>query len=569
VPKENIKGYVDLYNRCHTNDGQKIIPNEILNGNDKIRQWFFNGYCAANCTNEKTKSITCDTKGKTSAAHLYYFLQSIGFNCSINYRSDKKDVYTITASLLKQTKNPLAIKKIGKFSNTNEYVYDIETDSGYFQAGIGNMIVHNTDSIFCNFDTTMHESMINKIAYSMIVGAYVSEKITDYLRSFNKFKNDSEKWTELEYEKVYGNLLLFTKKRYTGTLFEFNPLKYKYIDKKGIALKRRDYCPLVKDVYAGSLKILFDESIGTPDKRILKAEKLVLEMIEDLLKGNVEPEKLILSKSLRDHYKIRDKKKKKNNKENTFNPNNIHLNDNLIINHPVLGKTEGLLIKKDEIKMEDFFSKTKKKKYPLQLRIESCENDDLLYEIDEKYKDRDYKGLPFHYEDILLRKGFQISLKKIINPKTTEAELEPVTQAHVRLTRRMYIRDPGSAPVSGERVPFMFVEKKGDVLQHEKAEHPDYVRLHKLKPDPKYYLDNQLRKPIEQLFALLIPDPERLFDPLIRKYKNKLSGQSEMTNFITYNKNNNPNKSKPKRKKKRKNQKENQISLEKWFSIKK
>lgn len=390
------------------------------------------------------------------------------------------------------------------------------------------VIYGDTDSVFCNFDTTREIGIVNKVAYSMVVGAYVADKITQYLRSFNHFKEDKDKWCELEYEKVYGNLLLFTKKRYAGTFYDFNPLKYKYIDKKGIALKRRDYCEMVKDVYAGSLKILFDESYGEPPQRIETAAKVVMGMITDLLKGNVAPEKLILSKSLRDSYKIREKKKRKTDL-NTFNQSNVFVKDHLIINHNLLGKTHGVVIAKREMKMNDFFNNSVQR-YPLELRIESCENDELLASIDSLYTG--YQGLPFSYEDIEMREGFEITLKRIVDAKTTEKELEPVTQAHVRLTRRMYLRDPGSAPVSGERVPYMFVEKKGNVLQHEKAEHPDYVTKYNLKPDPKYYLDNQLRKPIRQLFELLMPDPDSLFDPLIREYRNNFGGQSELTNYF-------------------------------------
>ena len=155
-----------------------------------------------------------------------------------------------------------------------------------------------------------------------------------------------------------------------------------------------------------------------------------------------------------------------------------------------------------------------------------------------------------------------------------------MTQAHVRLTRRMYLRDPGSAPVSGERVPYMFVFKQGNVLQHEKAEHPDYVKLHNLKPDPKYYLDNQLRKPIQQLFALLMTDPESLFDDLIRKYHNSATGQKELTHFFGVPKsievNSTTNTTIPKtglrsanpsnkKGNKRKKQDDKQPNLQKWF----
>ena len=38
------------------------------------------------------------------------------------------------------------------FENYTDYVYDIETEDGTFQAGIGNLIVKNTDSVFLRFD---------------------------------------------------------------------------------------------------------------------------------------------------------------------------------------------------------------------------------------------------------------------------------------------------------------------------------------------------------------------------------------------------------------------------------
>jgi len=474
---------------------------------------------------------THETKDKLSAATFMYQCAVLGHACSID--TPDNDTFKISLSN-KNTSNMYAIKKITPLpdATVEQYVYDLETEQGYFQAGIGDLIVKNTDSVFCNFDTTMQTGNINKVAYSMVIGAYVSDKITAYLRSFNRFKADKDKWCELEYEKVYGNLLLFTKKRYTGTLYEFNPLKYKYIDKKGIALKRRDYCDMVKDVYSGLLKILFDEAQGQPEQRISKACQVVKEMIIDLLKGAVAPEKLILSKSLRDAYKIREKKQAKG-KSATFNPSNIFLKDHLVINNGLLGETRGVVIVKRQINTKDFFSANAMTQYPLELRIESCENDELLPTIDQKYAN--HQGLPFGYDDIISREAHEISLKQIIDPRTTEKELEPVTQAHVRLTRRMYLRDPGSAPVSGERVPYMFVEKKGNVLQHEKAEHPDYVKLHNLKPDPKYYLDNQLRKPIQQLFELLISDPNSLFDPLIREYQNTFVGQKELTEYFVGN----------------------------------
>ena len=39
-----------------------------------------------------------------------------------------------------------------KYSIHSEYVYDLTTENHHFAAGIGNMIVHNTDSVFFTFN---------------------------------------------------------------------------------------------------------------------------------------------------------------------------------------------------------------------------------------------------------------------------------------------------------------------------------------------------------------------------------------------------------------------------------
>ena len=60
---------------------------------------------------------------------------------------------------------------------------------------------------------------------------------------------------DLEYEKTFDPLLLLSKKRYVGILYEKNPNKGKRKE-MGIVLKRRDNAPIVKDVYGGLIDIL-------------------------------------------------------------------------------------------------------------------------------------------------------------------------------------------------------------------------------------------------------------------------------------------------------------------------
>ena len=62
----------------------------------------------------------------------------------------KKD--RITATKKYQCKCEGAVKKLINLDNYQDYVYDLTTTNHHFAAGVGNMIVHNTDSVFFTFN---------------------------------------------------------------------------------------------------------------------------------------------------------------------------------------------------------------------------------------------------------------------------------------------------------------------------------------------------------------------------------------------------------------------------------
>ena len=100
----------------------------------------------------------------------------------------------------------------------------------------------------------------------------------------------------LEYEKTFDPLLLLTKKRYVGMLYE-EDINSGYRKEMGIVLKRRDNAPCVKDSYGGVVDILMKEN--NIDKSVEFLEKYLL----NLINGKIDINKLILSKSLRAYYK--------------------------------------------------------------------------------------------------------------------------------------------------------------------------------------------------------------------------------------------------------------------------
>jgi hypothetical protein len=58
----------------------------------------------------------------------------------------------------------------------------------------------------------------------------------------------------------------------------------------------------------------------------------------------------------------------------------------------------------------------------------------------------------------------------------------------------MFDRDPGSAPQTNDRIPYVFVEStKKDALMGDRIEHVDHVKRLGLRVDTKTYIENQVR----------------------------------------------------------------------------
>lgn len=98
-------------------------------------------------------------------------------------------------------------------------------------------------------------------------------------------------------------------------------------------------------------------------------------------------------------------------------------------------------------------------------------------------------------------------LEKLVITKSLRGFYKvPKQIAHKVLADRIAKRDPGNKPSPGDRIPFVYIEKKKWKLQGDKVEHPEYIRQNRLKPDYSHYITNQIMKPVLQLFALVMEE---------------------------------------------------------------
>jgi len=137
----------------------------------------------------------------------------------------------------------------GKITNiecigvTTNYVYDIETKDGSFHAGIGNLIVKNTDSIYCHFSSMEKASLVwNKAKYIE----------TELLKLFpSPMKLVFE-------DKLYQKFLILTKKRYMAYTCDDKGIIDESLTIRGVLLARRDNCKFIRDFYEHLVRQIMD-----------------------------------------------------------------------------------------------------------------------------------------------------------------------------------------------------------------------------------------------------------------------------------------------------------------------
>jgi len=109
-------------------------------------------------------------------------------------------------------------------------------------------------------------------------------------------------------------------------------------------------------------------------------------------------------------------------------------------------------------------------------------------------------------------------LDKLIITKSLRGNYKnPQQIAHKVLADRMGKREPGNKPSTGDRIPYVYIETKNkNCLQGDKIEHPDFIIKNKIRPNYSFYITNQIMKPVQQVFALVLDN----IDSFKRKKKN-------------------------------------------------
>jgi DNA polymerase elongation subunit (family B) len=528
VPQGHIQYIVKKWRiMFYDKEGYKKVPYFILNSNDSMKNQFFSGYYEGDGdkhTFNRIKQFKFDIKGKIGAHGLYTLLYSLGYNVAINTKNKKDNIYTLhTCNNFR--KSQTEVKKIIELPETkdDEYVYDIETESGRFLGGIGKIILKNTDSCYISFPQFTTEKDAKNLD---MFCRKVEEETSSLFPRPMKFAYE---------EAIYWRYLILSKKRYMALKCDTDGKVKDKIEKRGVLLSRRDNSSFSRDFYSKIImKTFHKESFENIVYTIRdELDRLNNPILTDESKRSSEKsltvKELSISKSIGDikDYKIKPLPEEscllcKNKVLTTFYCKEEHDEHNKNIKKCIKCKTKTPYFCK--------VGRTEKNKEPQYCY--SCRDDGMVDIVNKKLQKRliDLKlfdpesNLPVIrtiFKDLILEKNEEeIENHRINNQleyQIVEEYLNKALPSQMQLAQKM--RKRGTFLTAGERIAYVVIESLNtkDKL-FDKIEDLDYFKENKeyINIDKLYYTKLMIN-PIDEVLISAY-NKEDIFKK-IHKYK--------------------------------------------------
>ena len=218
-------------------------------------------------------------------AYIYYSYKKSYPNLVFEYENNEF-IINLTNS---NNVEPGLVYKVNFVESCHDYVYDIETEDGSFHCGVGELIVKNTDSIYCHFP-----------------------KFIDSKNVWNKAKFTEEAFVELFpkpmkllfEEKIYRDFLILTKKRYMAYTCDENGTIDDKMTIRGVLLARRDNCLWIRTFYETIVRLIMET-------KSVQFQTIVDKINDDILKllhwdtSNTDIHQFIITKTLNEDYKVK------------------------------------------------------------------------------------------------------------------------------------------------------------------------------------------------------------------------------------------------------------------------
>ena len=291
--------------------GAKAVPGFVLNGDKATAAAFLRGACDADGKYRAgLQEVTA--RGELAAQGLYVVLRRLGFRASVLPEA----LHRYRLRWAPPAAPPAAgggVRWVRRIPYPKgAFVYDLTTQNGHFAAGIGDVVVHNTDSIMCVFpDPRSFSGEVSESAGAVVRqwrdSAWTSDDAIKYAWSMGEsmtaeFQHELAAPHVLEPEKVFAPYALLSKKRYFGNVYESADTRHFHRGGKGTAEVRRDFSTCAKVIYSRFNTAVLESFRGSDWERgMQEAVKALDRDIRGI--GDMPLEHFILSRELRLSYK--------------------------------------------------------------------------------------------------------------------------------------------------------------------------------------------------------------------------------------------------------------------------
>lgn len=406
---------------------------------------------------------------KITAARIYIILTSMGYSITID---NEENVYKLIYNK-ENIQNRDQIIKVIDLPDRTDYVYDLETRNHHFSAGVGRMVVHNTDSAFVKFGDA-YEEEYTKDPWAW--GKRMAKECTELF----------EKPQELEFEKVFETILLTNKKQYSGTLIPdrdkvtglYPPVKTGINDlmTRGYMFIKRGNASALQEVQ----KTLVYMAVMRKTKE--EAKTYVNDFVKKLLTFGVPEKELQVTQKIGEGYKSKSHPLHKYREHLIRKGKSVNAGDRfpyLFVKNARNEITGEYNPKPPSNIMTGGYSEAianaihKPKKAAAKKKIST-----LLETKDEENK-----------EDIeTLDEGVRI--KKLDKP-VAKIEQDFTIKEKTKKERKPVVR---KKPPARKRIPAKPKDSQGD-----KMEHPELRKTNRQIIDYSYYLEKKLIKPVDTI----------------------------------------------------------------------
>jgi len=257
--------------QCHSR-----VPEQVFQASPRFIRRFLNGFLLEQFYPQFAFSTAA------LAQDFYLLLLRLGHTVRIETSVSDSGVVTyklVTVERLESYEDRTTVLYEHPESvHLDTFVYDLETECGRFQAGVGQMIVKNTDSNYVMFP---HLQSLQAIwDHSVHVSDAVSKCFPEPMR--------------LEFEEhIYARYLILSKKRYLYFSCTPDGTMSTKIENKGVLLKRRDNSKVVRDIYEALIRRVLNRD---PEPVVLNH---ILEDIALMYVRVPSPEAYQMSKSVK------------------------------------------------------------------------------------------------------------------------------------------------------------------------------------------------------------------------------------------------------------------------------